>query len=401
MQKHKDCLSLSKKGFKVFISYSHTDEQYCKELITHLSALKRSGFVNIWNDRDIIPGVEWDKCIKKELLDSEIILLLVSSDFIASDYCFDIEIQKAMEKHNNKTAFVIPIIVRPCDWKNLPFSKIQGLPENAKPITTWNNTDEAYLNIIEGIKKRLNESEFTNDDLIHLNTNNEENNEIMFNTDIVLCKLPRGYIVIDNIEYRTDSQWGVTVGYYNYNGEWLHGTHYHDSYRRYWETLEGIDNQCKKLFIPIGDWVYASPFIEIIMRIRERQENETILDIINLYDSDNTLINFFTANTIIKAPKIPKEYNELNKTGELRDIITEIYLSLSTKDNLEELHERFESLRRSAQLIIFDLLSKDHLAYKFVEEISNSYDNNFTFDELRKWDRRLSDAIFDTFKYIK
>ena len=75
--------------------------------------------------------VQWDKIIKQELLDSDIILLLISSDFLASNYCYDIEIKKAIERHEKGEAKVIPIIVRPCDWKDLPFSKIQGLPKNA------------------------------------------------------------------------------------------------------------------------------------------------------------------------------------------------------------------------------------------------------------------------------
>ncbi len=141
---------------KVFISYAHTDENYRKELEKHLSVLKRNNYIDTWTDREIVAGQNWGNQISKELEEAKVILLLISSDFLASNYCYDIEMKKAIERHNNKEAFVVPIILRYCDWSNTPFSVIQGLPVNAKPIRDWSDQDQAFLNIVDGIKILLN-----------------------------------------------------------------------------------------------------------------------------------------------------------------------------------------------------------------------------------------------------
>jgi hypothetical protein len=391
------------KGYKVFISYSHTDENLCKQLINHLSALKRRGLIREWHDRRIMPGEDWDKSIKQELLDSDIVLLLISSDFIASEYCFDIEISKAMEKHEQKTAIVIPIVLRPCDWTDLPFGKIQGLPKDAKPITTWSNIDEAFVNTIEGIKTIINHiCTNSNETSLPVHFEKEEETEYLsFERDVVLCMLPRGYIVIEDIEFKTYSQWSVVASYFTYEGNWQHGTHYHESYRRSWETLEGHYTQCKKLFIPKADFNYADSAIELMMRLRERKESESIDSIIELYSSDKSLDTYYRKGSKIPRPAVPSKYSEQFKTGDLRDIIEELSISSWQNYKLETLHENFESLRRKALIIIYDILSNNHPAFKFVEDIVNDYNSNYTLDELIKWSNKLSDALYDTFKYIK
>lgn len=141
---------------KVFISYAHTDEVYRKELEKHLSVLKRNGYIDTWADREIIPGENWGNQISRELEEAKIILLLISSDFLASNYCYDIEMNRAIERHKKHEAIVIPIILRFCDWSNTPFAVIQVLPIDAKPVKDWSDQDQAFLNIVEGIKVLLN-----------------------------------------------------------------------------------------------------------------------------------------------------------------------------------------------------------------------------------------------------
>ncbi|MVM33997.1 TIR domain-containing protein [Spirosoma sp. HMF4905] len=140
---------------KIFISYAHSDEEYKVNIEKQLSTLKRNNEIELWNDRMINAGKEWDKEIKKELLEADIILLLISADFLASDYCNDIEVRIALEKHELKQAIIIPIIIRACDWNAAPFGKIQALPKNAKPIKNWPDVDEAYLDVIRGIRNIL------------------------------------------------------------------------------------------------------------------------------------------------------------------------------------------------------------------------------------------------------
>jgi tetratricopeptide (TPR) repeat protein len=136
---------------EVFYSYSDQDQEYIGKLESHLSTLKRKGAISCWHHHAITAGSEFKKEIDTHLSRAEIILLLVSADFLASDYCQDIELQRAMERHQKGESRVIPIILRPCDWEGTEFAKLQPLPEKAKPITTWENEDEAFLDVAKGI----------------------------------------------------------------------------------------------------------------------------------------------------------------------------------------------------------------------------------------------------------
>lgn len=140
-------------ALRLFYSYSHKDETLRDELETHLKLLQRQGLIQPWHDRRILPGDEWAGDIDDNLNRADIILLLISADFIASDYCYDLEMKRAMERHQAGEARVIPIIVRPTDWKDTPFSKLQCLPKDGKAVTQWVNRDGAWLNVEQGIKQ--------------------------------------------------------------------------------------------------------------------------------------------------------------------------------------------------------------------------------------------------------
>jgi hypothetical protein len=140
---------------EVFFSYSHKDERYRKQLESHLSLLKRQGVITDWHDRRIQAGTEWAGQIDEHLESAGIILLLVSSDFLASKYCYDVELTRALERHEAREARVIPIILRPVDWHSAPFAKLQALPRDGKPVTKWSNRDEAFLDIAQGIRKAV------------------------------------------------------------------------------------------------------------------------------------------------------------------------------------------------------------------------------------------------------
>lgn len=137
----------------VFFSYTHKDEALRDELAVHLAMLKREGTISEWHDRRIGAGQEWAGEIDANLEAAHTILLLVSPDFLASDYCYDIEVRAAMRRHEAGEARVIPVILRPCDWSRAPFSKLQGLPKDAKPVTLWPNRDEAFLDVAKGIRR--------------------------------------------------------------------------------------------------------------------------------------------------------------------------------------------------------------------------------------------------------
>ena len=137
---------------KAFISYSHKDQKLRKELDNHLSNLKRQGVISSWFDGDIVPGIEWRSQIMEHLNTAQIILLLISADFMASDFCYSIEMTQAVARHKANEARVLPIILRPTDWKNAPFTELQALPAEGKPVTSWPTHDIAFENVIQGIR---------------------------------------------------------------------------------------------------------------------------------------------------------------------------------------------------------------------------------------------------------
>jgi pimeloyl-ACP methyl ester carboxylesterase len=142
-------------SIEIFFSYSHKDEDLRDELDAHLSVLRRNGVIAGWHDRRISAGSEWKDRIDEHLESAGVILLLVSSDFLASDYCYDLEMRRAMERHTEGMARVIPIILRNCDWSGAPFGKLQALPKNARPVKSWDDQDEAFTDIVTGIRRAI------------------------------------------------------------------------------------------------------------------------------------------------------------------------------------------------------------------------------------------------------
>src|SRR5450759_378449 len=144
---------VAKTKIEIFFSYAHADEVLRNRLEKHLGGLKRQKHIIAWYDRNIPPGAEWATEINTHLKTAHIILLLISPDFISSKYCWSVELRKAIQRHNAGEACVIPIIVRPVNWKKTPFAKLQALPTDGKPISTWSNIDEALVNVVEGIQR--------------------------------------------------------------------------------------------------------------------------------------------------------------------------------------------------------------------------------------------------------
>lgn len=140
---------------KVFFSYSHVDEGMRDQLDKHLSMLKRNGVIETWHDRRIVPGERFDEAIDANLNAADIILLLISKDFLASDYCYSVEMNRAFERNASAQAKVIPVILRACDWKDGPFGKLQALPKDAKPVASWADVDAGYLDVVEGLREHF------------------------------------------------------------------------------------------------------------------------------------------------------------------------------------------------------------------------------------------------------
>ena len=146
---------------KIFFSYAHKDERLRDKMADHLAHLERQGTIERWYDRQIPPSREWKGEIDARLNAADIILLLITAKFMASHYCYAVEMPRAMERHERGEARVIPIILRSCDWKDAAFSKLQALPQDGRPVTEWRFLDRAFLNIVEGIKATIAEIKAT------------------------------------------------------------------------------------------------------------------------------------------------------------------------------------------------------------------------------------------------
>lgn len=140
-----------------FCSYSHKDEALKKQLLTHLAGLERAGIISNWHDRKITAGSDLATEIDSNLRKAKVILLLISANFIESNYCIGIEMEKALAKHARGTARVIPVILKECLWDTLPIRRLQALPTDGKPVTKWTNRDAAFTNVARGIRAAIEE----------------------------------------------------------------------------------------------------------------------------------------------------------------------------------------------------------------------------------------------------
>jgi hypothetical protein len=142
---------------EVFFSYSHKDERMRDKLEKHLSALRRENVIAGWHDRKIMPGTEWKGQIDEHIETSHIILLLVSAEFLDSDYCYDVELKRAIARHDAGEARVIPIVLRPCDWVNTPIGRLQALPRDGKPVSDFPTQDHAFNEVARSIRRVVEE----------------------------------------------------------------------------------------------------------------------------------------------------------------------------------------------------------------------------------------------------
>jgi hypothetical protein len=142
---------------KVFVSYSHLDQKFRSELDIQLTILQNKGYLEWWSDQRLIPGDEWENGILDSLKKSDIILLLISSYFLASSFCWTVELAEAIKRHDAGTARVVPIYVRECIPEETPIEKLHGIPPKDKPISRWKDRHEAWSSVAKGIQKAVEE----------------------------------------------------------------------------------------------------------------------------------------------------------------------------------------------------------------------------------------------------
>jgi formylglycine-generating enzyme required for sulfatase activity len=144
---------MAQKPIEVFFSYSREDKALRDKLEIHLSGLKRQGVISSWHDRQLLAGDEWKREIDQHIQTADVILLLISPNFIASEYCYDIELPDAMARHDAGEACVVPILMRPVSgWQDFSFAKLQVYPSGGKPVTKWLDEDDAFVDVTDGIR---------------------------------------------------------------------------------------------------------------------------------------------------------------------------------------------------------------------------------------------------------
>jgi hypothetical protein len=145
-------VALSADSVEVFVSYTRGDERLRSDLAKHLSSLRNQHLISDWYDHEIRPGQEWEPETMRHLESAQVILLLVSKDYLASVYAYPTEFARALQRHEARTAVVVPIILRPTDWQGAPFSKLQALPPKGNPVTNWRIRDQAFVEIVKGVR---------------------------------------------------------------------------------------------------------------------------------------------------------------------------------------------------------------------------------------------------------
>jgi len=136
-----------------FISYSHADEKAVDRLHKHLAMLQREGEIRAWSDHKLLPGAKLDPEISGALDKSGLFLALVSPDFLASNYCYEKEFQRALQLTEAGKMRIVPIILEPCDWRASPLSQFMALPKDGKPISEWTNQNNAFLDVVTGLRR--------------------------------------------------------------------------------------------------------------------------------------------------------------------------------------------------------------------------------------------------------
>ncbi len=152
-------MSADKKTIHIFIAYSQKDRAYLDDLRTHAAPLLHGGNVSIWFDGEIHAGEVWDAEIKASLHAADIILMLLSSHSLASDYFYKQEVKEALERHEAGKARVVPVVLSACLWQKTPLANLQGLPKGMTPINSWPNRDDAWNAVLLGVSDLIDEIE--------------------------------------------------------------------------------------------------------------------------------------------------------------------------------------------------------------------------------------------------
>jgi hypothetical protein len=142
---------------KIFISYSHLDETFKAQFTQHLKSLERTGEIEVWHDRQLMGGDDFAGKIDANLSQADVVLLLVSANFIASDYCHEVEMRTALERHEKGQTVVVPVILDFCNWHSSPFGHLTAIPPDGREITRFPNFNEGFNLVVRELSRLVKE----------------------------------------------------------------------------------------------------------------------------------------------------------------------------------------------------------------------------------------------------
>ncbi|WP_437316063.1 toll/interleukin-1 receptor domain-containing protein [Sorangium sp. So ce385] len=140
---------------EVFLSYAPEDEALLAKLENHLSTLRREGLIRSFHAGNVLGGQELKAVTEAHLGRAHLVLLLVSSDFLASSDCYEVDVAHALARHEAGQAQVIPVLLRDCDWRRAAFGTLKALPKNGRPVKSWEDEDEAFADVARGIREAV------------------------------------------------------------------------------------------------------------------------------------------------------------------------------------------------------------------------------------------------------
>lgn len=225
--------------------------------------------------------------------------------------------------------------------------------------------------------------------------------EPIFNDDVeerVIWLLPRGFLLLTDITYSNSDSWAVVISYYNYEGEWQHSTHYHESYSRSWDR--NIEVQFRKLSIPKADWIWSRAPLRFLMELREVTEKVDIQKLVEDERRSDYSVHYFKPSEPILLPKVPSNYQYYFDTGNLRDILEEIHdketnLRLS-EDNLID---KALTVRQSVFLECLAYLGENHPSLTFIKEVVDEFVKSFSSKDVLLWFSRLESILRNTLNH--
>ncbi|AFZ89526.1 toll/interleukin-1 receptor domain-containing protein [Bacillus velezensis] len=394
---------------KVFISYSWSSEAHKQWVLDLANRLEAKSGVEVILDRwHLKIGHDRYKFMEESIRQADKVIVICDKT-----YC---------EKANNRVGGVgsETIILTPEIYEDTKQDKFI-------PIAMESSGDNQLL-LPDFIKSRLvlpilekGDFEKQYEDLIHLiwdeprltppkrgskpdfKSSNERNDDydIVFdksNSERIIWLLPRGFLLLKDITYQTHDSWAITVHYFNYNGEWQHGTHYHDSYYRDWDR--NMEVQFRKLSIPKADWLWCQAPLNLV---RDLRDATTIIDIAKVIQKEQQCdypVYYYGPQEPILLPKVPSDYHFYYKNGKLRDILE--YLNnkqLKNETDLNELHSNALTIRQSTYIECLKFLGEKNPLFHFVKEVLDEYDKSFSIDDLIIWFGRIENILSSTLSH--